>query len=71
MNISVGFLPYILVFTAVLPAIFAVSLASKQNRSRLTSGVVTFALVYSTWIGGWIHLAIMNLLQPKEESKEQ
>jgi len=69
MNFSAGILPYILIFTAIVPALLAIRLAKKQNRSRLTSGVVTFALGF-TWIGGWIYLAIMNLLQPKKESVE-
>jgi hypothetical protein len=65
MNINVAIVPYILIFTAVLPALFAVRLAKKQERSMLTSGVVTFALGF-TWIGGWIYLGIMNFKQPKQ-----
>ncbi len=64
MDINVAMVPYILVLTAVLPALFAIRLAKKQERSMLTSGVVTFALGF-TWIGGWIYLGIMNFKQPK------
>lgn len=67
MNIDVAIVPYILLVMAVLPAILAIRLAKKQNRSMLTSGVVTFALGF-TWIGGWIYLGIMNLKQPKQAS---
>ncbi len=63
MNIDVAMAPYILILTAVLPALFAIRLAKKQERSMLTSGVVTFALGF-TWIGGWIYLGIMNFKQP-------
>jgi hypothetical protein len=58
-------LPYILVLTSVLPAIFAIRLAKKQERSMFTSGVVTFALGF-TLIGGWIYLAIMNLTRSEQ-----
>lgn len=54
MNIDVAMAPYILILTAVLPALFAIRLAKTQERSMLTSGVVTFALGF-TWIGGWIY----------------
>ncbi|MBM7074106.1 hypothetical protein JQC92_19055 [Shewanella sp. 202IG2-18] len=64
MNISMSLMPYILLITGVIPALFAMRLAKKQNRSVLTSGVVTFALGV-TWIGGWVYLAIMNLFAPK------
>jgi hypothetical protein len=63
MNINVAMVPYILILTCVLPALFAIRLAKKQERSMLTSGVVTFALGF-TWIGGWIYLAIMNFKKP-------
>lgn len=63
MDINVAMVPYILILTAVLPAIFAIRLAKKQERSMLTSGVVTFALGF-TWIGGWIYLGVMNFKQP-------
>ncbi|RYV01828.1 hypothetical protein SOPP22_15855 [Shewanella sp. OPT22] len=68
MNISMSLMPYILLITGVLPALFAMRLAAKQNRSVLTSGVVTFVLGFS-WVGGWIYLAIMNLLAPKPVEK--
>jgi hypothetical protein len=63
MNINVAMVPYILVLTAVLPALFAILLAKKQGRSMLTSGVLTFALGF-TWVGGWIYLGIMNFKKP-------
>lgn len=68
MNINIAMVPYILLITAVLPALFAIRLAKKQERSMLTSGVVTFALGL-TWIGGWIYLGIMNFKQPKQVSE--
>ncbi|MFS1524580.1 hypothetical protein ACL7TT_10770 [Microbulbifer sp. 2304DJ12-6] len=42
MNINITLMPYILLVTAVIPALFAIRLAKKQNRSMLTSGAVTF-----------------------------
>ncbi|MCG7570534.1 hypothetical protein MHM89_11380 [Pseudoalteromonas sp. CNC9-20] len=57
---------YILFFTSLLPALLAVRLAIKQNRSKLTSGLVAFILGF-TLIGGWAYLAVMNLLEPKEK----
>jgi heme/copper-type cytochrome/quinol oxidase subunit 3 len=63
MDINVAMVPYILILTGVLPALFAIRLAKKQQRSMLTSGVVTFALGF-TWIGGWIYLGIMNFKKP-------
>jgi len=68
MSISIEMLPFVLIITAVVPALLAIRLAKKQHRSKLTSGVVTFVLGF-TWVGGWIYLAIMNLLQPKEKLK--
>lgn len=64
MNIDVGMVPFIAMLTAILPAIFAIRLANKQERSMLTSGAVTFALGLFTWIGGWIYLFVMNFKQP-------
>jgi hypothetical protein len=63
MDINVAMVPYILILMAVLPTLFAIRLAKKQERSMLTSGVVTFALGF-TWIGGWIYLGVMNFKQP-------
>ena len=68
MSIGGDVLVYVLLLTAVAPAILAIRLAAKQNRSRLTSAVVTFVLGF-TWAGGWIYLAIMNLMQPKEPTQ--
>ncbi|MBU2978532.1 hypothetical protein [Alteromonas sp. C1M14] len=56
-------IPYILVFTAVLPALFAARLARQQERSMLVSSVFSFALGF-TLLGGWIYLGIMNFKQP-------
>lgn len=67
MSISANTLYYLLIFTAILPAILAIRLAKKQNRSKLTSGLITFVFGLSL-IGGWIYLAIMNLVPPKEKT---
>lgn len=67
MNINVAMVPYILIFTSVLPALLAIRLAKKQERSKLTSGVVTFVLGF-TYIGGWIYLAVMNLVEPYNQT---
>ena len=64
MSINVALVPYLLLFTAVLPAILAIRLAHRQNRSLLTSGVVTLILGF-TFIGGWVYLGAMNLFNPK------
>ncbi|MDP5208451.1 hypothetical protein [Microbulbifer sp. 2205BS26-8] len=69
MNISISLMPYILLVTAVVPTLFAIRLAKKQNRSMLTSGAVTFCLGF-TWIGGWIYLAVMNLMRPQQLDKK-
>mgnify|MGYP000373219242 FL=1 len=64
MNISANFIYIILIFSSLIPALLSVRLAAKQNRSKLVSAFVTFALGF-TFIGGWIHLAVMNLVNPK------
>jgi len=56
----------ILICITLLPSLLAMRLAKKQNRSVLTSGIVTFILGL-TVIGGWLYLAIMNLYAPKPE----
>lgn len=68
MEINIAMVPYILIFTSVIPALLAMRLAKKQRRSMLTSGVVTLFLGL-TWIGGWIYLGIMNLLAPKKSDE--
>ena len=65
MDINVAMVPYLLILTAVLPTLFAIRLAKKQDRSMATSGVVTFALGF-TLFGGWIYLGFMNFKQPKQ-----
>lgn len=66
MNIDASIVKYLYIITAIIPALLAMRLAKKQKRSILTSGIVTFFLGL-TFIGGWIYLAIMNLLAPKSE----
>ena len=65
MNIDASLMPNILIFTALIPALLAARLAKKQERSVLTSFIVTFAFGF-TMIGGWLYLAIMNLVKPKQ-----
>ncbi|MBO9491794.1 hypothetical protein J7384_15650 [Endozoicomonas sp. G2_1] len=64
MDINVSMVPYLFIFFAIIPALLAVRLAKKQKRSALTSGVLCFVLGF-TGFGGWLYLAIMNLLAPK------
>ncbi|WP_133407464.1 hypothetical protein [Parashewanella tropica] len=68
MNINITLLPYLLIFTSLIPALLAIRLAKKQKRSAMTSGAVTFAFGF-TWIGGWLYLAVMNFLPPKRVEK--
>ena len=65
MNINASLVPYILIFTALIPALLAARLAKKQGRSVLTSFIITFAFGF-TMIGGWLYLAVMNIIKPKQ-----
>jgi len=67
MNINIGIVPYILVFTAVIPALLAFLVAKKQGRSTVACPAVALVLGLS-WIGGWLYLAVLTLLAPKQES---
>jgi hypothetical protein len=41
MNIDVTVVPYILLFTAVIPALLAIWLEKKQGRPFITRGIIT------------------------------
>ncbi|MDO6548695.1 hypothetical protein [Pseudoalteromonas carrageenovora] len=70
MNISANFIYIILIFSSLIPALLSLRLAAKQNRSKLVSALVTFVLGF-TFIGGWIYLAVMNLVNPKNKDAVQ
>lgn len=64
MNINVALVPYILLFTSIVPALLAFWVSKKQGRSTVTCSAVALFLGLS-WIGGWIYLAVLTLLAPK------
>ena len=70
MNISANFVYIILIFSSLIPALLSLRLAAKQNRSKLVSALVTCVLGF-TFIGGWIYLAVMNLVNPKNKDSVQ
>ncbi|NMP15451.1 hypothetical protein [Thalassotalea sp. Y01] len=56
--------PYIMLFSAVIPALLAVYQAKIRGRSKLISGMATFALGF-TFIGGWLYLATLMFSKEK------
>ena len=67
MSTSLVLFPYSFLFTSIIPAILAFSVAKKQGRSSVACAAVAAVLGLS-WVGGWLYLAVLTLLAPKHEN---